>query len=195
MAGSTGRAAQFAHVLCMDIVEYSRGSISAQGRLLEQLNAAVSDSPAFKADQQAGGVQPIPTGDGMVLLFASDVIAPAQCAVEVSRALEGERALKVRMGIHSGLVQRQIDIAGHENVVGEGINTAQRVMDFGDAGHILLSAQYAAWLRQFDDWTPFIHPLGAGTAKHDQQMDLYSLHGPEYGRGDLPARLGKASAG
>jgi class 3 adenylate cyclase len=182
-------------VLFLDIVGYSRSSTSAQGRLLKQLNAAVSASTAFAAAQAAGDVQPIPTGDGMVLLFASDVIAPAQCAVEVCRALDGGRALPVRMGIHCGLVQRQIDIAGHENVVGEGINTAQRVMDFGDAGHILLSAQYAAWLRQFDDWTPFIHPLGEGTAKHDQQMDLYSLHGPEYGRGDPPARLGKASAG
>src|SRR5712691_6279172 len=195
MTGPTTRAAQIAHVLFLDIVGYSRASTSAQGRLLAQLNATVSASAAFTAAKAAGDVQPIPTGDGMLLLFASDVIAPAQCAVEVCRALEGGRALPVRMGIHSGLVQRQIDIAGHENVVGEGINTAQRVMDFGDAGHILLSAQYAAWLRQFDDWTPFIHPLGEGTAKHDQQMELYSLHGPDYGRGDAPARLGKASAG
>src|SRR5213595_2995040 len=102
MSSPAARAAQIAHVLCMDIVEYSRASQTAQGRLLEQLNAAVSASPAFMAAQRAGGVQPIPTGDGMVLLFASDVIAPAQCAVEVCRALEGGRAVPVRMGIHSG---------------------------------------------------------------------------------------------
>src|SRR5712692_2846645 len=89
MSGPTARAAQIAHVLFLDIVGYSRASTSAQGRMLEQLNAAVSASPAFTAAKAAGGVQPIPTGDGMVLLFASDVIAPAQCAVEVCRALEG----------------------------------------------------------------------------------------------------------
>jgi hypothetical protein len=99
------------------------------------------------------------------------------------------------MGIHSGLVQTQIDIAGRENVVGEGINTAQRVMDFGDAGHMLLSAQYAAWLRQFDDWASSVHRLGEGTAKHGQRVEVYSLHGPDYGRSEPPARLGKATPG
>jgi class 3 adenylate cyclase len=195
MTGPTARAAQIAHVLFLDIVGYSRASTSAQGRLLEQLNAAVSASAAFTGARAAGGVRPIPTGDGMVLLFTSDVIAPAQCAVEVCRALECGRALPVRMGIHSGLVQTQIDIAGRENVVGEGINTAQRVMDFGEAGHILLSVQYAAWLRQFDDWAPSVHRLGVGSAKHGQQVELYSLHGPDFGRADPPPQLGNLPAG
>jgi hypothetical protein len=97
------------------------------------------------------------------------------------------------MGIHSGLVQTQIDIAGHENWVGEGINTAQRVMDFGGAGHILLSAQYAAWLQQFDDWTPSVHRLGEGTDKHNQMVEVYSLHGADFGRSTPPPRLAKAS--
>ena len=93
------------------------------------------------------------------------------------------------MGIHSGLVQAQIDIAGGENVVGEGINTAQRVMDFGEAGHILLSGQYAAWLQQFDEWKPQVHRIGEGTAKHGLKVEVYSLHGEDFGRGDPPAGL------
>ena len=135
----------------------------------------------------------------MALLFFNDVIAPAQCAVEVSRSLRRRRdakdGLRVRMGIHSGLVQKQMDIAGRENVVGEGINTAQRVMDFGDTGHILLSAQYALWLQQFDDWTPSIHPLGEGAAKHDQKVQLYSLHATEFGNSAVPQKLGGTAAG
>jgi class 3 adenylate cyclase len=193
MSSPAARAAQIAHVLCMDIVEYSRGNTSAQGRLLEQLNAAVSAAPAFKIAQAANGVQPLPTGDGMVLLFVSDVIAPAQCAVEVYRALEGGRAVPVRMGIHSGLVQKQIDIAGRENVVGEGINTAERVMSFGSAGHILLSAQYAGFLQQFDDWAPSVHRLGQGIAKHNQKLEVYSLHGPDFGCTTTPAGIDASS--
>jgi class 3 adenylate cyclase len=137
------RSAQIAHVLFLDIVGYSRESTAAQGRMMHQLNEVVSASPAFSAARQVQAVQPLPTGDGMALLFFNDVIAPAQCALEVAQALQSDPSLPVRMGLHSGLVQKQIDIAGQENFVGEGINTAQRVMDFGDAGHILLSAQYA----------------------------------------------------
>ena len=195
----TSRSVQIAHVLFLDIVGYSQQSTSAQGRLLGRLNDAVTAAPAFEAAKAAGTVQPLPTGDGMALLFAGDVIAPAQCALDVSHALAagGADAPPVRMGLHSGLVQTQMDIAGRQNVVGEGINTAQRVMDFGDAGHILLSAQYALWLKQFDDWTPRIHALGEGAAKHGQIVQIYSLHGPTkdglgVGNAGTPTRLAGA---
>ncbi|BDI31534.1 hypothetical protein CCAX7_35850 [Capsulimonas corticalis] len=190
----TSRTAQIAHVLFLDIVGYSQQSTSAQARLLGRLNDAVNASPAFDASKAAGSVQPLPTGDGMALLFFGDVIAPARCALDVSRALARADAPRVRMGLHSGLVQSQMDIAGRQNVVGEGINTAQRVMDFGDEGHVLLSAQYALWLRQFDDWTPLIHALGEGEAKHGQTVQLYSLHGADVGRAKAPTRLSSPRA-
>lgn len=195
------RSVQIAHVLFLDIVGYSKQSTSAQARLLGRLNDAVAASPAFDAAKTAGTVQPLPTGDGMALLFSGDVIAPAQCAQDVSRALTagGTDAPPIRMGLHSGLIQTQLDIAGRQNVVGEGINTAQRVMDFGDEGHILLSAQYALWLGQFDDWKPLIHALGEGAAKHGQTVQLYSLHGPDVGNAQTPVKLsgwaGHASKG
>ncbi len=194
-APDTGRSVQIAHVLFLDIVGYSQQNTSAQARMLARLNAAVAASPAFDAAKSAGTVQPLPTGDGMALLFFSDVIAPAQCARDVSHALTGKDAPPVRMGLHSGLVQTQMDIAGRQNVVGEGINTAQRVMDFADAGHILLSAQYALWLKQFDDWTPLVHALGEGAAKHGQTVQLYSLHGTGVGRAKAPTRLLEAAKG
>src|SRR5262249_23725980 len=121
-------------------------------------------------------------GDGMALLFEDDITAPAVCAVELARAFRAEHGFPgVRMGIHSGLVQSQLDIAGNDNRVGEGINTAQRVMDFARAGQILLSAQYAAWLEQFDTWRPHIAPLGEAVAKHGQRLTLFSLQGEEFG--------------
>src|SRR5258708_5746202 len=128
------RTAQIAHVLYIDIVGYSRESTSSQSRLLAQLTAAVQDSPVFVRAKGTNAVQPIPTGDGMALLFSNDVIAPAQCAIDVSRALRSSGPA-IRMGIHSGLVQSQLDITGRENVVGEGMNTASRVIGFGDSGH------------------------------------------------------------
>ena len=180
--------ARITHLLFLDIVGYSRNTTSAQARLLESLNAAVNQAPAYAAAKAGNSVQPIPTSDGMALDFTNDVMAPAQCAVEISRALK-TADLKLRMGIHSGLVKPQVDITGRVNLVGEGINTAQRVMDMGDAGHILLSAQYAAWLNQFDEWSPLIHLIGEGTAKHNQILSLYSLHGHNFGLSSLPSKL------
>src|SRR5437762_579508 len=121
------RSARIAHVLFLDVVGYSREPTAAQARMLQELNASVSASEAFTQAKAAGAVQPIPTGDGMAILFWQDVVAPARCAAEVARALRAG-TLNVRMGIHSGLVQHQLDIAGNQNVVGEGINTAQQVM-------------------------------------------------------------------
>ena len=184
------RSAQIAHVLFLDIVGYSRETTGMQSQMLSRLNAAVTASKAFADAFAANAVQPIPTGDGMALLFYSDVIAPAQCALDVARGLHGgTTTLPVRMGLHSGLVQRQIDITGKENVVGEGINTAQRVMDMGDAGHILMSVQYANWLQQFEDWATHIQPLGESTAKHNQVVHLYSLQSGEAGNPAPPSRM------
>lgn len=190
MSSDPVRSVQIAHVLFMDIVGYSRENTTAQASRLGRLNHAVNGSASFTAARDRGTALPLPTGDGMALLFFDDVSAPARCAVEVTRGLlrEGE-PLPLRMGIHSGLVQKQMDITGKENVVGEGINTAQRVMDFGDAGHILLSAQYAGWLEQFDEWKALVHPVGEGVAKHGLRLNLCSLHSSDFGLSGTPERL------
>ena len=182
----SSRSAQIAHVLFLDIVGYSKESISVQGQLLEQLNGAVNGAEAFQKSREQNDVLPIPTGDGMALLFFTDILAPARCAMQIQKTLLG---MPVRMGIHSGLVQKQLDITGSENVVGEGINTASRVMGFGDSGHILLSAQYALFLGQFDEWQPRLHLLGDGVAKHNLQIQLHSLHGNGFGNAAAPSGL------
>jgi len=160
--------------------------------MLSNLNAAVQTSEAYNEAQSINAVRPLPTGDGMALLFFNDVLAPARCAIQVTREMRSgpqDDRLPLRMGIHSGLVLDQFDISGRGNVVGEGINTAQRVMDFGDSGHILVSAQNAHWLMQFDDWQPLLYSLGPGTAKHGQTIELFSLWSKECGNESLPSSL------
>ena len=182
---------EIAHVLFMDIVGYSKESTTAQSRLIGELTGNVNASQAYQEAKKKGRVMPLPTGDGMALLFFDDVFAPARCASEVSKSLNG---LKVRMGIHSGLVQRQTDIADAENVVGEGINTAQRVMDAADEGHILLSAQYATWLKQFEQWTPHVHEVGTTKSKHGQELLVCNLYGDGYGRAEIPSKVKPSAA-
>ena len=194
MNSPTAHNAQIAHVLFLDIVGFSRETTTKQARLLARLNDVVNAASTYKAAKERGAVLAIPTGDGMILLFWDEVTAPAQCALDITRALSSGLAVPIRMGIHSGLVQKQLDISGMENIVGEGVNTAQRVMDFGDAGHIVLSGQYAEWLQQFDDYTPFVALLGEGTAKHNLRLMLFTLHGADFGRADIPQKLGKPTS-
>jgi len=180
--------AQIAHVLFIDIVRYSQESTPNQAKILDALNNAVSNSEAFAREKAAGSVLPIPTGDGMALLFTSNVQAPAECAVEVFKACQ-QTGPKLRMGIHSGLVQRQQDIAGNPNVAGEGINSAQRVLDLADEGHILCSSQYANWLSQFDEWRNNVHAVGEGVTKHGGLVAVSNIYGEEFGNSAQPSKV------
>src|SRR5437667_12219222 len=130
-----------AHVLFIDIVGYSKLSISDQHAAVEELNQIVRASEQFQRAEAASRLIKIPTGDGMALVFYTSPDGPAQCAVEISRALKEHPRLKLRMGIHSGPVSGVVDVNERANVAGAGLNMAQRVMDCGDAGHILLSKQ------------------------------------------------------
>ncbi|MDX1931018.1 MAG: AAA-like domain-containing protein [Capsulimonadales bacterium] len=186
---SDAQNAQIAHVLFLDIVGFSRLSMTVQPLTMERLNAAVNGAPTYSAARERGAAQPVATGDGMILLFWEDVTAPVRCAIEIARALKTPPPIPVRMGIHSGLVYRQLDIAGNENIVGEGVNTAQRVMDFGDDGHILLSALSATWLTQFDDFQPLVKAGGEGVAKHNLRLSVSMIHGDGFGRTDTPRKL------
>ncbi|HSI74165.1 MAG TPA: TIR domain-containing protein [Fimbriimonas sp.] len=179
-------ATEIVHVLFVDIIGYSAMPTSAQSRSIQRLNEAVSGTETYRGALAAGTVIVLPTGDGMALIFSGDVTAPAECAVEIWPRV---REVPLRMGIHSGLVQKQRDITGKENVAGEGINTAQRVMDFADSGHILLSEQYASWLSQFPHWRGHVRELGEGVAKHGLKLRVWNLVSPEFGSLDIPARI------
>jgi class 3 adenylate cyclase len=152
---------EIAHVLFIDIVGYSKLSINEQRGVVDELNEIVRASKQFQEAEAAGRLIKIPTGDGMALVFYTSPEAPAQCAIEISRALkEHPRLLQLRMGVHSGPVSGVIDVNGHANLAGAGLNIAQRVMKCGDSGHILLSKHVAEDLSEFEEWGPLLHELG-----------------------------------
>jgi class 3 adenylate cyclase len=151
---------EIAHVLFIDIVGYSKLSINEQHAAVEELSQIVRASEQLQRAEAADRLLKIATGDGMALVFYTSPEAPAQCAVQISRALKQHPDLKLRMGIHSGPVSGVVDVNNRPNLAGAGLNTAQRVMDCGDAGHILLSKHVAEDLEEYEQWRPLLHDLG-----------------------------------
>src|SRR5881398_762890 len=180
---------EIAHVLFIDIVGYSKLSINDQHAAVEELNRIVRVSEQFQRAEAADRLIRIPTGDGMVLVFYTNPEAPAQCAVEISRALKEHPRLQVRMGIHSGPVSGVVDVNERANLTGAGINMAKRVMDCGDAGHILLSKHVAEDLEEYEGWRPLLHDLGTIDVKHGIKLHIVNLYGADVGRRELPATL------
>jgi len=180
---------EIAHVLFIDIVGYSKLSISDQHATVEELNRIVRASEQFQRADAASRLTRIPTGDGMALAFHTSPEAPAQCAVEISRALKEHPRLQLRMGIHSGLVGGVVDVNERANLAGAGLNIAQRVMDCGDAGHILLSKHVAEDLEEYQRWRPFLHDLGSCEVKHGVRVSVVNLYDDQFGNAKLPQRF------
>src|SRR6058998_3698836 len=143
---------EIAHVLFVDIVGYSKLSINDQRVAIDELTQAVRTSEQFQNAEAGGRLIKIPTGDGMALVFYKSPEEPVECALEISRALKEHSKLQLRMGVHSGPVSGVIDVSGQANLAGAGLNMAQRMMDWGDAGHILLSKHIAEDLEGYDQW-------------------------------------------
>src|SRR5712671_2728595 len=186
---------EIAHVLFMDIVGYSKLLTDEQSEALQELNQVVRSTEAAREAEAAGALTVLPTGDGMALVFSRSVEEPAECALEISQALRAQPSLPVRMGIHSGPIHHVKDANGRENIAGVGINIAQRVMDCGDAGHILVSKRVADDLAQQRRWQPYIHELGDVEVKHGVVVSLVNLYAETIGNPRPPARLGKARGG
>jgi TolB-like protein/class 3 adenylate cyclase/Tfp pilus assembly protein PilF len=180
---------EIAHVLFIDIVGYSKLLINEQHELLQELNQIVRVTEAFRVAEAAGKLIRLPTGDGMALAFATSPEAPVQCALEISRALKSHPELRVRMGIHSGPVSGLSDVNDRSNIAGAGINMAQRVMDCGDAGHILLSRRVAEDLEQYRQWRPYLHDLGECEVKHGVRVSIVNLYTEELGNPELPEKF------
>lgn len=185
---------EIAHVLFTDIVGYSKLPINEQRALVERLNEIVRSTDEFQAADTAGRLIKIPTGDGITLVFYQSPEAPVECALEISRALKNHPELQLRMGIHSGPVSGVIDVTGKANVAGAGINMAQRVMDCGDAGHILLSKHVAEDLEQYPHWQPYLHELGECEVKHGVRVSVVNLYTEELGNPGVPEKLKAARA-
>jgi TolB-like protein/class 3 adenylate cyclase len=180
---------EIAHVLFIDIVGYSKLSVNEQHARIEELNEIVRLSEQFQNAEAANRILKIPTGDGMALVFYKSPEEPAQCAFEISRALKEHPRLKIRMGIHSGPVSGVVDVNERTNVAGAGINIARRVMDCGDAGHILLSHHVAEDLAEYERWRPFLHDIGTFEVKHGMQVNVTNLYSDEVGNSQLPSKL------
>src|SRR6266550_2783727 len=182
-------ALEIAHVLFIDIVGYSKRSINDQHAAVEELNQIVRASKQFQKAEATSGLLKIPTGDGMALVFYTSPEAPAQCAFEISRALKEHPRLQLRMGIHSGPVSGIMDVNERANLAGAGINMAQRVMDCGDAGHILLSKRVAEDLDQYGHWQPLLHDLGEVEVKHGVRVHVVNLYTEDLGNPQLPKKF------
>ncbi len=180
---------QTAHVLFVDIVAYSRLVIDEQARQLQQLQKSVSATSECMSAMNRNELIALPTGDGMALVFFDDPESPVRCAVELSRALRAFPEINLRMGVHSGLVYRVADIKNNMNVAGGGINTAQRVMDCGDGGHILLSKRVADDLGQLARWSPYLYDLGNCEVKHGVVVHVFNLYGDDFGNADVPSKF------
>ena len=180
---------EIAHVLFIDIVGYSKLLIDEQSEAFQELNQLVRNTEAARGADARGQLIILPTGDGMALVFTRSVEDPVECALQISQALRAQPSLAVRMGIHSGPVHHVKDANERENIAGAGINIAQRVMDCGDAGHILVSKRVADDLAQYRRWQPYLHELGDFEVKHGVIVSVVNLYADVLGNPNPPERL------
>jgi TolB-like protein/Flp pilus assembly protein TadD len=180
---------EIAHVLLIDICGYSKLLVNEQIDLLQKLNGIVRRTAQFRAAEANGKLMRLPTGDGMALLFFESAEEPVECALEIARAAKADPLLKLRMGAHSGPIKQVNDVNDRANFAGAGINMAQRVLDCGDAGHILLSKRLAEDLTSYRHWNPYLHDLGECEVKHGVKMHLVNLCKDGVGNPATPEKL------
>jgi predicted ATPase/class 3 adenylate cyclase len=185
---------KIAHVLAMDVVEYSTLLITEQSRVLDELTQTVKETAPFRFAEAEGKLIRIPTGDGMALVFFDNPQAPLQTAIEIAKALKSHPEIRLRMGIHSGPVNQVVDVSDRPNVAGAGIDIAQRVMDCADAGHILLSKRVAEDLAPFPRWNPHLHELGECEVKHGRKITLVNFYTEEVGNRATPWKVQQVQA-
>jgi TolB-like protein/class 3 adenylate cyclase/Tfp pilus assembly protein PilF len=180
---------EIAHLLLIDVVGYSKLLVNEEIELLQELNQIVRSTESFRAAEASGKLIRVPTGDGMALLFFRSPEEPVRCALEISRTLHDHPQVQLRMGIHSGPVNRVEDVNDKTNIAGSGMNVAQRVLDCGDAGHILVSKHVAEDLAQYRHWEPYLRDLGECEVKHGLRLHLFNLCKDGLGNPQVPEKL------
>jgi TolB-like protein/Tfp pilus assembly protein PilF len=183
---------KIAHVLFMDIVGYSKFLSDKQRELFDLFNEIVRHTGQFRAAEAAGKLVRLATGDGIALAFFTTPDAPVRCAREISHKLREHPQLRLRMGINSGPVDEVSDVNDQRNVTGAGINMAQRVMDCGDAGHILVAKRIADDLAQYSEWRPYLQDLGEVEVKHGVRVALANFFGDGFGNSKSPGKIIRA---
>src|SRR5437868_1032809 len=185
---------EIGHVLFIDIVGYSKLLINEQSEQIQTLREIVRGAEQVRVAEAEGKLMRLPTGDGGALVFRNSPEAPILCALEISKGLKNHPELHVRMGVHSGPVNEVTDLNEQANIAGAGINNAQRVMDCGDAGHVLISQRVADDLRQYRQWQPQLHDLGEVEVKHGIRLHIFNLYNSELGNPEVPERVRLANA-
>src|SRR6201981_1217485 len=180
---------EIGHVLFIDIVGYSKLLINEQSEQIQKLKEIVRGAEQLRLAEAEGKLLRLPTGDGGALVFRTSPEAPVLCALEISKELKKHPELRVRMGIHSGPVSEIADLNEQANIAGAGINIAQRVMDCGDAGHILLSRHVADDLEQYPQWRSYLHDLGECEVKHGVRVGVVNLNADQVGNPQLPKKF------
>src|SRR5215831_9477708 len=180
---------EIGHVLLVDIVGYSKLLITEQRERLQTLNEIVRNTAQFRASDSRGMLVRIPTGDGMALIFRDTVEAPLRCAVEISQGVKIHPEIQLRMGIHSGPVSEVRDVNERTNIAGAGIDIAQRVMDCGDAGHILISKHVAEDLAPHPRWNRYLHELGECEVKHGMHVSVVNFYDDQLGNATPPRKF------
>src|SRR5256714_9548524 len=180
---------EIGHVLFIDLVGYSKLLIGEQSELIRELKEVVATSEQVRVAEEQGRLVSLPTGDGVALVFRDAAETPAQCALEIAHAVKKYPKLRLRMGIHSGPVNVVTDLNNRANIAGAGINIAQRVMDCGDAGHILVSKHVAEDLEHYARWRPYLHELGECEVKHGVRISVANLYSDNVGNPQLPEKL------
>jgi len=180
---------EIGHVLFIDIVGYSKLLINEQSERIQELREIVRGTEQFRSAEAQGKLMRLPTGDGGALVFRTSPEAPVLCALEISKALKTHPKLRVRMGIHSGPVSEVADLNEQVNMAGAGVNIAQRVLDCGDAGHILLSKRAAEDLGQYRQWQPQLHDLGECEVKHGDRLHVVNLYAEDLGNPEVPTKF------
>jgi len=180
---------EIAHVLLIDAVGYSKLLVNEQIELLQELNQIVRSTECFRTAEKTGKLIRVPTGDGMAVLFFHSPEEPVRCALEISKALQEFPHIQLRMGVHSGPVNQVTDVNDKMNIAGSGINVAQRVLDCGDAGHILLSGHVTEDLAEYRHWQPHLHDLGECEVKHGLRLHIFNLYKDNLGNPHVPQKL------
>ena len=180
---------EIAHLLLIDAVGYSKLLVNEQIELLQELNQIVRSTECFRTAEKTGKLIRVPTGDGMAVLFFHSPEEPVRCALEISKALQEFPHIQLRMGVHSGPVNQVTDVNDEMNIAGSGINVAQRVLDCGDAGHILLSGHVTEDLAEYRHWQPHLHDLGECEVKHGLRLHIFNLYKDNLGNPHVPQKL------
>ena len=193
-ASSSDVKLEIGHVLFIDLVGYSKLLINEQSEQMQKLRGIVRGTEQFRLAEAEGKLLRLPTGDGGALVFRTGLEAPVLCALEISKEVKKHPELGVRMGIHSGPVNEITDLNEQANIAGAGINIAQRIMDCGDAGHILLSRHVAEDLEQYRQWRPYLRDLGECEVKHGVRVHAVNFYTDELGNSEVPEKFRRPEA-